>query len=178
MIEERSIAKKYAQALFEIDDTTERTHRLEEELGALCSIFEEQRELNDFFQFPTVSAKEKVNLALKIADSIGVSKDIRALIVLLTRRNRINLLALIHEFFIGITRQAEGIVEVRITTAVPVHEERADMIREHLEAYFKKKIKPIFQVDKSILGGFIAEGDWTVLDMSTLGQLRRFIEHF
>ena len=178
MIEERSLAKKYARALFEIDDTPERTQRLEEELGALCSVLEEQRELNEFFQFPTVSVKEKVNLALKIADSIGVSKDIRALIDLLARRNRINLLPLIHEFFTGIAREAEGVVEVRVTTAVPIHEERADMIREHLEAFFKKKIKPIFQVDRSILGGFIAEGEWTVLDMSTLGQLRRFIERF
>ena len=178
MLEEQIIARKYARALFDIDSNPKRIASLTKELEALHSVLEENKEINEIFQLPALAVKQKVKLILKIADSIGVGKDTRALIDLLARRNRLTILPLIIDSFTASAREAEGVIEVRIKTAVTIQEERADRIRKYEEKYFKKKVKPVFEVDKSILGGFVAEGAWTVLDASTRGQLHRFIDRF
>ena len=69
-------------------------------------------------------------------------------------------------------------MEVRVTTAVPVDKELSGKITTGLKKHFNKKVVPVFEVNSEILGWFIAEGDWTVIDMSTKGQLARFLERF
>ncbi len=178
MIKERLIARKYAQALFEIDTSDERIDNLEQELSSFAPVFEENNELLDFFISPEPSTDSKRELVSTLTKKFNLSKDLNSLLLILLKRNKMSLLTLIREIFSAITRKARGEVEIRITTAVPVDKELSGKITDSLEDFLKKKVIPSFKVKKEILGGFIAEGDWTVIDMSTKGQLASFLERF
>ena len=178
MIKERLIARKYAQALFEIDTSEERIDNLKKELSLLSSAFEENRDLLNFFISPELPAENKRELISTLSEKFNLSKDLNSLLMILVKRDKMSLLPLIRENFSMITHKVRGEVEVRVTTAIPVGEDLSGKIITGLEKYFKKKVKPVFEVKRNILGGFIAEGDWTVIDMSTKGQLARFLKHF
>ena len=120
MIKERLIARKYAQALFEIDTSDERIDNLERELSSFASVFEENNELLDFFISPEPSTDSKRELISTLTEKFNLSKDMNSLLLILLKRNKMSLLTLIREIFSAITRKARGEVEIRITTAVPV----------------------------------------------------------
>ena len=178
MIKEQLIAQKYAQALFEIDTSKERIDIIEKELLALASAFEKNSEMLNLFMSPKLSTENREKLVSNLTEKFNLSKDINSLLLILVKRNKISLLPFIWEIFSKIIRKARGEVEVHITTAVPVDKELTKKIITKLEKFFKKKVVPAFEVNSEILGGFIAEGDWTVIDMSMKGQLASFLERF
>lgn len=70
-------------------------------------------------------------------------------------------------------RQSEGIVVVKITTAVPLEKEMEEKILSKVSAALGKKIELQKIVDPQIEGGFIFDIDDCRLDASVAARIRK-----
>ena len=64
-----------------------------------------------------------------------------------------------------------GIVSVKVSSAVNLDDSQIKNFQSKLEKLLQKKVKFIFKIDTSVLGGFIAEVNDTVYDASLKHQL-------
>lgn len=100
-------------------------------------------------------------------------------LMLLVVNRRLHLISVILELFQRIKAEAEGVLSVRITTAVTLDPSQQNMLVEKLAHQWKKNISPSFLVNDAILAGIvIAVGDDYVVDGSLKTRLMRLKTKF
>ena len=74
--------------------------------------------------------------------------------------------------FQRIYRAANGIIRVKITTAMELSDETMDKIKEFVRNHTDKTIEFVHKVNPSIIGGFVLEVGSRQLDASLLKELK------
>lgn len=74
--------------------------------------------------------------------------------------------------FQKIYRAANGIIRVKITTAMELSDETMDKIKEFVRNHTDKTIEFVHKVNPSIIGGFVLEVGSRQLDASLLKELK------
>ena len=84
----------------------------------------------------------------------ALEPDLAALVALLVRNGRMPYVKFILQSFVDLYRAAAGIVEVRLTTAVPAPE-LEDRLRKTLSEQLGAQILFSSKVDPDLIGGFV-----------------------
>ncbi len=92
---------------------------------------------------------------------------------LLADNYRLDLLPEISAIFDRLRAAAERIVDVSVTSAVPVSDAVQDKIKVALEQRFGRRVRLEFDTDPSLLGGAILQADDLVIDGSVRGKLEK-----
>ena len=100
----------------------------------------------------------------------ALEPDLAALVALLVRNGRMPYVKFILQSFVDLYRAAAGIVEVRLTTAVPAPE-LEDRLRKTLSEQLGAQILFSSKVDPDLIGGFVLEVDDRQLNASAKSQL-------
>lgn len=82
------------------------------------------------------------------------------------------------EDFINLRKEKEGIVDVLVKTSVPLNDEEKKNMNQKIDSYTKLKGNMTYEIDKSIIGGFVAKINDTILDASIKRQLQRLKDKF
>lgn len=170
-MDEGLIARRYAKAML----------RYAEELGAAGLVYEKMKlfetnyiahpDLQRALLNPLLSPKDKEML---LSTAIGIEpeeiyiKGIRLLI----KNHREMYVRSICLMFQKLYRAANGIIRVKITTAIDLSEEALEKIKAFVKRHTTKKIEFVFRVDTSIIGGFLLEVGSRQLDASLLKELK------
>jgi F-type H+-transporting ATPase subunit delta len=162
-----SAARRYAEAIFDLATAENAVDPYRASLDSLAAGISPQaiRALRN----PSVPVKQR----LKAIEAItaGQPKAIRSLLLLLEQRDRIGLLADIARAYGDLVDRRAGIVKAKITTAVPLDAAQQRALVERLEKQSGHKLKAVFVVDESLIGGAqIQLGDHLV-DTSVRAQL-------
>ena len=94
--------------------------------------------------------KSTLNLIFKDAGNLCLS-----LINILFENNRMNLLDIVAEKYLGLYKDFKGIQSAIITSAIPINQEIEKEILETISKLTNKKTTLIKSVDKSLIGGFV-----------------------
>lgn len=166
------VAKRYADALFQLGNEQGKTEQLAEEFRVLKEVFQNDDKLKAFLKHPRVNNEKKNQLIDETFKSF--SNDVVNTLKILLERHHIDIVPSIIDHFIYLTNDAKGIAEA---TVYSVRQFSDDEIKK-LEKTFakrlnKEKIKLENIVDPSVIGGVKLRVGNTIYDGTIKGKLQR-----
>ncbi len=162
-------ARPYARAAFEFardNDVVSAWSGQIEHMAALAALPEMQQVIDN----PRLT---KAQIADLFAEACGDDIDDhgRNLIHLLAENGKLGLLPEIAALFEQYRDEAEGLVEVEVTSAMPMDAEQEKRIADSLKKRFGRDVKITTQIDESLMGGAVIRAGDLVIDGSLKGRL-------
>jgi F-type H+-transporting ATPase subunit delta len=166
--------KAYAKALFALAKERQHLDVVGRELASAVEAVKADAALRTFFGRPGVPAKAKRAVADEIGRRLGVSKLTRDFLALVAEHGRGDQLEAIGEIFRGLVDLDLGRVRATVRTAIPLTEAERSAIAARVSRVLDGKQVLVHEVvDRSLLGGFVAEIGSLIMDGSLDGQLAR-----
>lgn len=166
------IARRYANALFELARDKGELDRVEQELNRIVETLERVPGLQEWLAAPAVDAEQKK--ALFAEHFTGLSDWTKNLLFLLLDRGRQGLISRIAEEFKHLADDARGVAEAVVTSALPLTEREKEELANVFQKRLGKKLRISNVVDSDLLGGLIVRIGDRLYDGSLKTKLIRF----
>jgi F-type H+-transporting ATPase subunit delta len=168
---------RYASAFADVvTDAKLDTAAIDHQFSDFLATWQGSAELRTFFVNPAIPALQKIAILDKLNATLGMQKELRNLLAVLTQNDRIGHVVEVAAAYRSILQQQLGIRPAEIVTARELSgEERTTLVAE-LAKLAGAKIDPSFKLDSSILGGAVVRIGSTVYDGSVRGRLDRLKE--
>ncbi len=170
-----TIAKRYAKGLFDVAGNNGLIDQISADCLGILKSFEENPDLNIFLQNPKIPKAEKQSI-LENALKSKVNRYTYDFISLLVDKGRIQHLKDCLEFFIVLSDEAKGIMDVEVTSAILLDEGQLNKLKNRLEESTKKQININNLVNPDILGGLVIKIGNKVMDGSIQNQILKLKE--
>ncbi len=169
-MKETHVARRYAQALFNVALSRGSIDIIGSELFQLKSFSDKDKRLISFLEAPQVLTEHKVAI-VKTLFTTRLSPALLSFVLLLIEKARINLLAEIGRQFEKLLEEYKGLIKARVTTAVDIDSDYKRRLVDKLEEITGKKIELFHRINKSIIGGIIVQLNYRIIDRSVRFQL-------
>ncbi len=168
-----TVARRYAQAVFEIARDSGDFEAWERDLGILNAVMTDPVTRSYLESPKTAFATKRALLDQALA---GASPEVMRLTGMLLERRRLSSVPEIFQQYQALLLKEKGIVIADVTTAVPLDAAAETMIQKQLSALLGKNVEIHAQVDPAIIGGMVARIGDNLIDGSVSNQLRRLHE--
>ncbi len=169
-------AKRYAKALFSAAREAGAAVAVGAELEGFQRVLAAHPEVRDVLSRPWIKATDRRAIAVPVAEKSGASRLARDFIGLLAERGRMDHLPEIVGAYRALVDDDLGQARARVRTAVALVPEDRERLGARLEQILGKRIIVEEEVDRTLVGGFIAQVGSLILDGSLDGQLERMRE--
>src|SRR3954452_6819931 len=163
--------RTYARALFEAARDEGRLDPVREELGDFVEAQRQVPELRALLRNPQLDQRAKAAALEELLG--GDEKLVRNFLLLLAEKNRAGEIEEIAREFDRLVAQAEGILDVELTTAVELSDEEARDVIGQIEKASGRKVEATQRVDPDLIGGIVLQAGSLRLDASVRGRLER-----
>ncbi|NLO81089.1 MAG: F0F1 ATP synthase subunit delta [Xanthomonadaceae bacterium] len=171
MAERSTIARPYAQAIFQLAEASGDFSRWSEALQVL-SLAARDPNLRPLLNSPRISRQQLADLLIEVAgerlDQLG-----RNFVRVLAEGRRLALLPDIAALYEELRARAEGTIDARLITAQPVDATACEKIAAALSKRLNRKVNLTTETDPSLLGGAVVRAGDLVIDGSVRGRLER-----
>lgn len=169
--------KQYAKALFDVALERDALDEYRVNLEKLIGYFDEVEELWPFMLDYSISKEAKKDvMSSALRDSVG--EIFLNFIKVLIDRDAIKFLQSIDKNYNKLYNEHCGIIEIKVTSALELHEEEIQAIEDkYKEKFLGCGVKVVNVVDKSIIGGVKIEYRDRVVDATLRTKLERLKEH-
>ncbi|RDY72306.1 F0F1 ATP synthase subunit delta [Halobacillus trueperi] len=166
------IAKRYADALFQLGKEKAKLEQFESELVTLRDVFRGNKEIISFLNHPRFSMEQKKKF---VSDSFqSFSAEIVNTLKLLVERHREEIIVDMIGFYIEMMNDAKGIADADVYSVRELSEAEKQRISETFAPKVGKQSLNLTNiVDPSILGGLRLRVGNRIFDGSVSGKLRR-----
>jgi len=120
---------------------------------------------------PAVNRAKKAELVGKIVEDTGLNRLIRNFLMVLVEHRRAGELKRIADGFETTVDERLGFARAEITSAAELTGPQRDKLLQSLGQALGKKVRPVYKIDESLLGGVIARVGSKVYDGSVVGRL-------
>jgi F-type H+-transporting ATPase subunit delta len=166
----RGVAKRYAQAVFDLATEAGAQDVWLDDLTTLANVAEDPV-AGEFVASPNVSTARKREVIDQLLP--GESKQFaRNLAYMLIERNRFEIAPTMLEVYRDLVLRAQGIAIADVTTAVELTAPERQQVRDQLAGIVGSQIDLRLHVDPSIIGGLVARIGDQLIDGSVETQLR------
>ncbi len=169
MADVATIARPYAEAVFELADTA---HALPEWSQLLATMAEvaSHPDVQACIGNPNLTSEQLYALFVSLCRE-QLSASAQNFVRVLIENDRLSLLPQIRAAFEALKNDREGVVDAEIASAFPLDDAQLAGLVADLEKRFKRRINPHLSVDQELIGGVrIAVRD-EVIDGSVRGKL-------
>ncbi len=167
-----AVAKRYARALFSLGEEAGGFEAVGRGLTELAAAFRNP-ELRSVAGDPTLDRKKRRQVALAIAERLGLAKTVASFAGLLGANNRLRSLDAIEREYQRLADRALGQVRANVASAKPLSAESARQIDGLFARRTGKRIVSEVEVDPALLGGVRVEVQGQVFDGSLRTRLDR-----
>lgn len=166
-----AVARRYAQALFELLDasTIEPTR---EALNGLGQAIKDSVPLRHVVASPAFGAEVKIAVLAELGSRLGCPPVGRTFLGQLVKKNRIGFLPEIAEAFAKLADASKGIQQITVSSASALPPAEQDRIRMRLRDMLKRHIDVTFETDAFHLAGVKIHLGSTVVDGTVRGRLQ------
>jgi F-type H+-transporting ATPase subunit delta len=166
-----AVARRYAQALFELLDasTIEPTR---EALNGLGQAIKDSVPLRHVVASPAFGAEVKIAVLAELGSRLGCPPVGRTFLGQLVKKNRIGFLPEIAEAFAKLADASKGIQQITVSSASALPPAEQDRIRTSLRDMLKRHIDVTFETDAFHLAGVKIHLGSTVVDGTVRGRLQ------
>ncbi len=163
------VSFRYASSLLGLAVEKKILDAVSMDIEFLKSAIQENAHLRSLLESPVVKPQIKASIIEEILSKghTETKKFVRFVI----DKSRENLLYGIASKFLELRDEHIGFVTVSIKTAYEFTDEQKKRLKEKLENFLNKKVGFSFKIDKSLIGGFVAQVNDTVYNASLKHQL-------
>ena len=171
MAEKQTIARPYAQAIFELAQAQQALSTWSAMLLAAAELSQEPQ-IAELIRSPHVSKVEVADLFIAAG---GDSFDTQgaSLIKVLMENRRLDLLPEIAAQFDGLKAEAEGTITAEVTAAFELNSAQRKKLIASLSKKLGRDVELDCTVDTSLLGGVVVRAGDMVIDGSAAGKLTK-----
>lgn len=166
------ISSRYARALLKYAREHGVEERVYDEVRILEQSFETHPALQKALINPVLSAKEKDSL-LATAAGEKPSEEFLRFVHLVTGNRREEFIRPIGLMYQKFYRASKGISQVRIITAIEIDANTLGKIKDLIRQKVNDTVEFVYEVDPSIIGGFVLKVDSMQLDASVDSELKQ-----
>lgn len=166
---DRILARRYAQALFEVGIEHKQEERIQQDLAETVKLLRDQMEI---FKNPIVGALRQKTL-LKNIVGLKISARTLKFLELLLDKKRFFLLPLAAMDYGTLLDTHRGVMRAQVRSAGKLGEPEQDRLRRDLKTFFGKDVALEVRESPELLGGMVVRVEDWVLDGSLQGKLRR-----
>lgn len=170
-------SRRYSLALYGVAEDKDNMSEIAADINFVLDLINSNHDLELFFASPVVPKNKKLEIIKNIFTG-KVSEVLISFMNLLAQRGRSNLTKEIFNDFIKLKKERGGIVDVHIKTSVTLNEDEKANMKKKIDSYTNLKSDLHFEIDKTIIGGFVAKIDDTILDASIKRQLELLKDKF
>jgi len=165
------VARRYAQALFELLDasTIEPTRAA---LTGLGQAIKDSVALRHVLASPAFGAEEKIAVLAELGSRLGCPPVGRAFLGQLVKKNRVGFLPEIAAAFAKLADASKGTQQITVSSAAALPPAEQDRINTRLREMLKRQIDVTFQTDARHLAGVQIHIGSTVVDSTVRGRLQ------
>ncbi len=171
MIGSSVVAKRYAQALFELAGEEKDYIKFQGELKDMNALIDGAPDLKEFFINPVFEDGEKKTVLVEILRKTSISPLMQNFLKLLVDKGRIGSLADISECYENLVFQALKMSRVNVRTAFPLSVDTVGKIKAMLEKMTGKSVEMLIEEDPSLIAGMVVKIGDKVYDGSIKSQL-------
>lgn len=171
---DRSVARRYAAALFDVAQKSGLEDRAGRELSGIAQVVTEHAELRSALASPSVPAAAKKNVVTALMSAAGdLTGEVTRVVVMLAERDRLALLPDVAAAYQERLLELRRIVPAEVVTAAPLSEGTRAALAAALGRATGREVTMSERVDPAIVGGVIARVGSVVFDGSVTRQLER-----
>jgi F-type H+-transporting ATPase subunit delta len=122
---------------------------------------------------PRVTPEQLAQLVTQVVGTTGTGEAGGNFLRLLADSRRLGFLPEIADRFKALKDEAEGTVDVTVTSAVAMPDAEREQIAAALAKRFNRKVRVLTEVDPSLIGGAVVRSGDTVIDGSLKSRLER-----
>ena len=166
-----AVARRYAQALFELLDasTIEPTRAA---LTGLGQAIKDSVALRHVVASPAYGAEVKIAVLAELGSRMGCPPVGRTFLAQLVKKNRVGFLPEIAEAFAKLADAAKGIQQITVSSAAAIPPAEQNRISTRLREMLKRQIDVTFHTDARHLAGVQIRLGSTVVDSTVHGRLQ------
>lgn len=179
MASERTIAKRYAKAIFDAAGV-EKADAMLPALQTIGEAFEQHAQLRHVMLNPAVAEFEKANVLNDLATSAlgaqGTSQEfpeLRTLLVILEENKRLRVITLIAEELDILVKSYKKLLSLEVESAREISAEEKEALTAQLRVEFGPLLEVSWSVDASLIGGMRVRCADTVLDSTVRGNIEK-----
>ena len=169
MLENATIARPYATAVFELAQEAGQVEEWSAMLG-LLGLLAADKDMRQLITNPKVSRQQLQDLVFEVCGD-GLSDLGRNLVKLLVRGDRLQYASQIKNQYEQMRAVAEGKVDVEVVTAYTLERQQQDSIAETISDRMGKQVNIKTSVDESLIGGAVIRAGDLIIDTSIRGRL-------
>ena len=178
MADNNTVARPYAQAIFEVAQENNALAELSASLGAAKALLEDGQ-IADYLAAPTLSDAQRLEFLQGLfADAVGGdtvfaggSQHGTNFIKLLLENNRVAVLPEIAEQFETLKANIENTVDATVTSAAPLSDAQRAEIAKSLQERFGRDVNIVTEIDENLIGGAVIRAGDVVIDGSLRARL-------
>ena len=175
-MDKEAIAKRYASAIYDIAESSDKIGEIREALNILAENYNEDEEFKVFLLDPSIKYDEKVKYLHKSFNFI--SEDAFKIINYLVKKGRVSLAEKIRDSYLRIYYEKNNKILVNATFTKELSDNQRKALMKKLEEKYKKKIVLNLSVDDELIGGGIIKIGNKVIDGSIKSQIENIKKIF
>ncbi len=164
-----------ADALFSIAAEAGREKEFEEALLALDDIFKNEKEYIKMLSDPNIDISDRLK-CIDSAFSGRIPDEILVFLKILCKKRYLNIFSGCVGEFKKMYSDKTGELDVKIVGACSMTDEEKRKLESTLEKKFSRKIRALYEVDESLIGGFVVYADGGIIDASIKNKLKQIKE--
>ena len=167
-----ALARRYAQALFELALEMSVLDRIDSEIKEVSELIGKNDEIRYLISHPNVDDESKKDILGKIFDN-NISDITKHFLYLLIDRRRHNLLSLIQREFSRMADKARNIIEAKAVSAIELSSEHEERLKKVITDMTGKNVRLLTKVDSELIGGIRLQIGDCVMDGSIVTALNK-----
>lgn len=171
MARREMVARRYAEAAFDVGRADGTLDRWETDLRTIAGALENDR-LRELVEHPAVAYPDKERV-LRAALGERVSAEALRLFLLMVRRGRPGAVGAMVEHFGELLRRQRGISRAEVRTALPLDDQGRAAIEERIRTLTGNQVELHETVDESLIGGVSVRIGDRLYDASVRSRLER-----
>lgn len=177
IIPHRSLAHRYALALWEVAQENNLTHDIYRDMTLINKVASENPELRRVMVSQVIPERKKFQVFQAIFEKhiAPVTLSFSRLVI---ENGRQNITWSIANEYINIFKAHYRIFDITLRTAVPLRREDKDLLLKKLQPVIKGTVNLEEEIDPELIGGFQVIYEDFVYDASVKRELERFRQEF
>ena len=171
MAESTTIARPYAQAVFELAKESGQYSSWSDALALLAGVVG-NGDMRSILVNPKIPAETKAETINKVCEG-KVDKSVSNLVRLMSNNGRLLELPAVQSIFEALKAEAEKSVNAEIISALTLDNAQVSKLTNALKKKLGLDVEVTCRVDESLLGGAIIRAGDMVIDGSVSGQIER-----
>jgi len=176
MLEKTTIARPYAQAIFDLARDEDALSSWSDQLDVLVGIATNE-DMQPLLSDPRISKEQLESLVLEIGAE-QLSDAGRKLVKVLIGAERFSFCPEIRALFEELKAEVEKVVDVEISSAFPLDENEKQRLSASLCSHLGRSVELNTRQDSSLIGGVVVRAGDEVIDLSLRGRLDKMASEF